>query len=439
MAEARVLKILLGDVPAGHVTSFAGGKHLFTFDDSYINLGPRRPVLSLSFNAPGDEEAAERQLREVHSSRMKLPPFLSNLLPEGVLHEYMVKQLKIHHDHEFDLLMALGASLPGAVRAIPADQPHKKAIDAAPDAARTTPGSLPVKFSLGGTQLKFSMIERGGRFTLAEGGDEWIVKPPHPIHANVPANEYTMMLLAAAAGIEVPEVKLVKLDDIDLGGYDGPGGFAGLAGAAGRAGADTKKRRPGQETLAYAIKRYDRNAGATPQRTHAEDFAQVFSVYASEEYKATNYDTIGRLIFDLFPNRFEQITQFVRRLTVNLLIGNGDAHLKNWSVIYQDGITPQLSPAYDLVSTIHYVSNDSLALNLGGEKRFEAINQTHFDRLARRMEAPPKFVLDVVRETVAAAQEKWPGVIRRAGLPKPLREGLHRHWGRLSSLLRIRR
>ena len=55
------------------------------------------------------------------------------------------------------------------------------------------------------------MIERGGRFTLADGNDEWIVKPPHPSHPNIPANEYTMLRLAAAAGIQTPEVKLVKL------------------------------------------------------------------------------------------------------------------------------------------------------------------------------------------------------------------------------------
>ncbi len=435
MADARVLKIVLGGIPVGHLTGLQDGKNLFTFDDSYINLGLDRPVLSLSFNTPHDDAAVERRLREVHSSRIKLPPFFSNLLPEGVLREYMVKRLKIHHDHEFDLLRALGASLPGAVRALVADQPHKPASRRAADATQTAPDNLPVKFSLGGTQLKFSMIERGGRFTLADDGDEWIVKPPHPIHANVPANEYTMMLLAAAAGVEVPEVKLVKLDDIDLTGL---GGFTGLTGVAGTARAATKKPRPGQETLAYAVKRYDRNTRTAPNRIHAEDFAQVFNVYATEEYRAANYDTIGRLIFDIFPNRFEQIAQFVRRLVVNLLIGNGDAHLKNWSVIYRDGITPQLAPAYDLVSTIHYVANDSLALNLGGEKRFEAINETHFDRLARRMEAPPKFILDVVRETVATAREKWPGVIRDAGLPKPLREGLYRHWGGLSSLLQIR-
>lgn len=416
MADARVLKILLGDVPVGHLTGLKDGKSLFAFDDSYIDLGPGRPTLSLSFNTPGDEEATERRLREIHSSRLKLPPFFSNLLPEGVLREYMVKRLKIHHDHEFDILMTLGASLPGAVRALPADELPNAAINYRPGTKHAAPDETPIRFSLGGSQLKFSMIERGGRFTLEDGNEEWIVKPPHPSHPNVPANEYTMMRLGAAAGIQTPEVKLVKLDDVDLGGL-------------------TSLSMPQGETRAYAIKRYDR----TPEgRVHVEDFAQVFNVYGDQEYKATNYDTIGRLIFDLFPNRFEQIAEFVRRLVVNILIGNGDAHLKNWSVIYPDKVTPQLAPAYDLVSTIHYVQNDSLALNLGGEKRFESINEAHFDRLARRMEATPKFVLDTVKETVATAREEWPAIIREIGLPENMRERLYGYWSGLSELLRIK-
>lgn len=49
----------------------------------------------------------------------------------------------------------------------------------------------------------------------------------------------------------------------------------------------------------------------------------------------------------------------------------------------------------------------SLALNLGAEQRFKAINELHFDRRARRMEAPPKFALSVVKETVASARKEW--------------------------------
>lgn len=416
MADARVLKILLGDVLVGQLTGFQDGKNLFAFDESYISLGPGRPILSLSFNTPGDEEATERKLREIYSSRIKLPPFFSNLLPESVLREFMVKRLKIHHDHEFDILAALGKSLPGAIRALPADELPQAAINYRPGTTPAVLDETPIKFSLGGSQLKFSMIERGGRFTLADGNDEWIVKPPHPTHPDVPANEYTMMRLADAVGIQTPEIKIVKLSDID---------FVGLAGIS----------IPQWETWAYAVKRYDRTAEG---RVHAEDFAQVFSVYADQEYKATNYDTIGRLMFDIFPNRFEQLAEFIRRLVVNILIGNGDAHLKNWSVIYGDKVTPQLSPAYDLVSTIHYVQNDSLALNLGGEKRFESIDESHFERIARRIDAPPKFVLDVVKETVAAAQKAWPGKIREVGLPENMRDHLYRYWDGLTDLLRLR-
>jgi serine/threonine-protein kinase HipA len=415
MADARVLKILLGDVPVGHLTGFQDGKSLFTFDDSYIDLGPGRPILSLSFNTPGDEATTERKLREVYSSRMKLPPFFSNLLPEGVLREYMVKRLKIHHDHEFDILMALGESLPGAIRALPADELPHAALNYRPGTTHTALDETPIKFSLGGSHLKFSMIEHGGKFALGDGDEEWIVKPPHPTHPNVPANEYTMMRLAAAVGIQTPDVKIVKIDDIDL---------TRLSGLS----------IPQWETWAYAVKRYDRTAEG---RVHAEDFAQIFNVYADQEYKATNYDTIGRLIFDIFPNRFEQLAEFIRRLVVNILIGNGDAHLKNWSVIYRDKVKPQLSPAYDLVSTIHYVQNDGLALNLGGEKRFASIDESHFERIAQRMEAPPKFVLDTVKETVATASKKWPETIQEVGLPENMRERLYGYWRGLSDLLRI--
>ena len=145
------------------------------------------------------------------------------------------------------------------------------------------------------------------------------------------------------------------------------------------------------------------------------------------------------MIFNIFPHRFEQLAEFIRRLVVNILIGNGDAHLKNWSVIYKDKVTPQLSPAYDLVSTIHYVQNDSLALNLGGEKHFESINESHFNQIARRMEAPPKFVLDVVKETVASAQKAWSGIIREVGLPENMRDRLYGYWGGLSDLLQIKK
>ncbi len=53
----------------------------------------------------------------------------------------------------------------------------------------------------------------------------------------------------------------------------------------------------------------------------------------------------------------------MRRLTFSTLIGNGDMHLKNWSLIYPDRRTAALSPAYDFASTIPYIKGDRFALN----------------------------------------------------------------------------
>ena len=74
----------------------------------------------------------------------------------------------------------------------------------------------------------------------------------------------------------------------------------------------------------------------------------------------------------------------VRRLVFLVLSGNGDAHVKNWSLIYRDGVHPRLSPAYDLLNTTAFVRNDDLGLRLGEKKAFEEITVSTFLRFAQR-------------------------------------------------------
>jgi hypothetical protein len=70
-----------------------------------------------------------------------------------------------------------------------------------------------------------------------------------------------------------------------------------------------------------------------------------------------------------------------------------------------------------LVSKIHYVWNDSLVLNLGGERRLESIDEWNFDRIARRTDAPQQFVLDIVKETLTAALKQ----LKSLALKLPIR------------------
>ncbi|GIH69758.1 hypothetical protein Mth01_20110 [Sphaerimonospora thailandensis] len=103
------------------------------------------------------------------------------------------------------------------------------------------------------------------------------------------------------------------------------------------------------------------------------------------------------------------LREFARRLAFNVLISNGDAHLKNWSLIYRDPRVPALSPAYDLVSTGVYMGDgETLGLKFAGTKRFDQITVWTFERLERRLGATEAGLGDVVADLVARVHEAWP-------------------------------
>ncbi|MCK6544837.1 HipA domain-containing protein [Myxococcota bacterium] len=70
---------------------------------------------------------------------------------------------------------------------------------------------------------------------------------------------------------------------------------------------------------------------------------------------------------------------------IDILIGNGDSHLKNWAFTYgEDGKTPRLSPAYDMVPTVLFIEGDELALKLGGKRAFRAVTRSRRSRVGSR-------------------------------------------------------
>ena len=91
-----------------------------------------------------------------------------------------------------------------------------------------------------------------------------------------------------------------------------------------------------------------------------------------------------------------------------MLLGNGDAHAKNWSFWYPDGQHPALSPAYDIVPTVVYVKNDDLGMNLGRSKRFDDVSLETFGRLAEK--AGWDWASGVARasDAVDRTLEAWP-------------------------------
>jgi serine/threonine-protein kinase HipA len=261
-----------------------------------------------------------------------------------------------------------------------------------------------LRFSLAGVQLKFSMLRRDRGMTLptnGRGGD-WIVKLPDNRYDQVPQNEFSMMSWARLTGITVPEVELVKVADIE-----------GLP-------QGVKLR----EDTAFAIRRFDRPEPG--RRIHMEDMAQVLGLYSDDKYKKYNYETIAKIILNVAG--LESLHEFLRRLAFILAIGNGDAHHKNWSLLYPDGLHAELSPAYDLVSTIQYMPNDTLALNLARSKRFEDVSLASFERLARKLDLATEDVLPVVKGAVEATLQSWHEHHAHWPLSAEFKQRIESHW-----------
>lgn len=377
MIEASHAVILSGR-PVGRIHQ-RGDVARFVFEPEYWD-DPHRDVLGLWF---------EDNPRESPRAALRLPPWFSNLLPEGVLREWIARDQGVSADRELQLLLRIGQDLPGAVQVIASHVEFDPDVLDAPEPLANAGdlGRPRWKFSLAGVGLKFSLLKQNERLTLpASGGlGDWIVKLPDARYPEVPANEYAAMNLARTVGIEVPEVALVNRDELPM---------------------LPSRAWPTSETLAYAIARFDRAPGG--QRIHIEDFAQVRGLYDTDKYSGS-LETVGALAYRM--RDCASLREFVRRLTFNLLIGNGDAHLKNWSLIYRDGRIPSLSPAYDLVSTGPYADAheaDDLGLKFGGTKVVERVGRGAFQAFQRRIGADRTDVLDVVDETVAQFQAAWP-------------------------------
>ncbi|WP_165856290.1 type II toxin-antitoxin system HipA family toxin [Marinobacter sp. JSM 1782161] len=400
----------------GVLVHYAGGRNILTFDPAYVegvaNDPSRRPTATLT------QQVSERYLQSPKMASQRLPPLLSNLLPEGALRAWMADALKTHPDNEFPLLAVAGQNLPGAFVAHPLTQGRIPSW-ALSSRERVQPIQINVRgpgqrFSLAGVQMKFSARRRDQRFniTAEAGGDDWIIKTPSSVHRQVPANEYTAMRLAEAVGVDIPDIELIPLEqlgnlpDIQLG-----------------------------EGEAYAIKRFDRSPGG---RVHAEDFAQVFECFAHDKYGAANYEQVGRALYRYGEDGLAQVQQMARRLLVNILLANGDAHLKNWSLVYPDRYHARLSPAYDIVTTLAYVEGEAdAALNMAGIRRWQGMSLAHFRTWAERIGVSWPAIRVHLEAVMAQARSEWPDRLADLPMAATHKALLRQHWQNLHNDFRL--
>lgn len=417
--SVEAVELVLHGMRVGVVLHHASQKNELVFDPSHQALPPfARPTLTLA-QLVSDSYLSSRQ-----STNQRLAPVLSNLLPEGTMRAWLSQVLKVDVNNEFAMLAYTGAELPGGIIArplnageIPAWALGESQLSSTPIDVQTPPQAQnTLGFSLAGVQIKFSGGRISGRFDLgAERGDEtWIIKTPSSLHKYVPENEYTAMKLAQAIGVEIPEIALVPLNVID----------------------NLPDMQLPNEPYAYVIKRFDRMVGSA--RVHSEDFAQIMGVFAHDKYQKANYEQIAALLNKYSDRGLADAQQMARRLLANILLANGDAHLKNWSVIYPDKILPVLSPAYDIVTTKVYMRDEQeIALNLYKTKDWYKLSLSHFEGWAKRVGLPWAAINAHLKDAIAQARDLWPVMLNDLPMYEPHKAILRDHWSKLSDDLKI--
>lgn len=347
--EVDAVSVHKGDALAGRLIRTASGAE-FIYSPDYVAAHAGQPQAGVSFRMPPRAEAYAVQGDSLH-------PFFAGLLPEGRRLDVLVTRAKTSRDDLFTLLVEAGRETVGDVW-IAGDGEEPEAKDSMLDLAElkrcsfeellSGRGLLDSAASIPGVQPKVS----ASRLSLPVGrrGNalQYILKLAPPTYPRLVENEHFFMGLAKLAGLKVPTTSVVEDRD---------------------------------EQRALLVARFDRSLGGPRKgtesahwvdRLHCEDACQLLGRYPADKYRVTAEDLSQALGVCSAP--VVERLRLIELLVYSYLIGNGDLHAKNVSVLTEGGRV-RLSPAYDLLSTFPY-GDDRQALEMGGKQA--GLRRAHF-------------------------------------------------------------
>lgn len=402
--------------PIGHLSRY-GDILRMSFDDDYV-ADSRRPLLSLAYRGESEADTAailtsRRDARLVRTDG-RWPAYFQNLLPEAHNRERLARERGCREDDEFELLAAAGHDLIGAVEVQPvaADEGVPESVRhwhtaMGLEAIEPTLVEEPVEdaAAIPGVVTKFSAVRRGRRYVVRRHGEagSFILKLPTSDHPDLVQNEMMGYRLCDALGLDCAEASIVTRDQAEL-----------------------PEHVPFDRIL--AVRRFDR--GPDGKRIHVEEFAQVFGYEPRHKYgRGLDVDFVRmlRVIDRLSADPVRGVREVVHRLVAFILMGNCDAHLKNWAVVYPDGRTPLLAPVYDPVCVASFFDDGQpsrYALNRAIDAGLCALTWDDLASLlgqAGLLRVPR--LIRLARGTVANARERWPALLDEA--PPRMREVIH--------------
>ncbi len=371
LAEDRQLDVRLYGVKVGTLRGAPGNGLVFQYDDSYIQ-SPH--ALPLSTRSPLDNKPWTPTLTR---------RWFDGLLPEGARRYHLARLLRIVHVDTWSLLEIAGSECAGAVQIVPPgyeSAPRLFNLDEDTLEHLLEPATAPIaederaaRLSLAGAQDKVVLFRTGsGPWQLPVDGHpgSHVLKPAHPDFPQLVRNEHWCMEVARRAGIETATTTVERI------------GNAGV----------------------LVIERYDRSLrdDGTLERIHQEDLAQALG-------SRTKYQDEG------FPNTYDLANvpgvdpeTLFERIIVNWLLGNCDAHAKNYSILEPGTRRARLSPAYDIVSTAAYKHlSQTMGTSIGNARTLSTVTRNAVEHMGSKLgvEAPAERAFDVSQRVLRAIEE----------------------------------
>lgn len=350
----HLLDVYFGEAKAGTLSQDETGAVSYTYHPDYLAGSESRAI---SFSMP---------LQEVPYADRIARPFFSGLLPDEGARQRLAGALGISVGNAFGLLEAIGGECAGALSLYaPGQTPESSNEDGVEmlnptrleeilDKLRERPllgGEEGVRLSLAGAQDKLAVCVEGENIGLAKGGrpTTHVLKPFIQALDGTVENELFCLRLAARLKLPVPSVEM----------------------------------RHGGAIPFLLVERYDRSRhkDGTIARLHQEDFCQALSVPPELKYEEEggpgterSVDLIDRATARPAADRLA----FIRMLIFHYLVGNADAHGKNYALLYRAKV-PDLAPLYDVVCTAAYPRlAKKLAMAIGGRSVPDTIQLNHW-------------------------------------------------------------
>ncbi len=385
MAHSNWAKIYFQDKFAGILTEEPGGRCRFTYDEDF------RKTYSKGISVNLATTKAE------HLFENGLHPFFDNLVAEGWLAEIQARAISTNPNNRFELLMTFGHDLVGAVSVID-PEPQKIIIDKNDYLKQVT---IKSKASMSGVQPKIFVYEKDDKFYPVNIDDysTHIAKLPgkYPL---IIENEYLCTLAAKILLAPDPVVEL------KIGSVEGIG-------------------------EALLVKRFDRNH--QKEKIHFEEFAQLLNYKANRKYDASYVDLANFMNASPLCSKID-VEKLFRRILVCILLGNTDAHLKNFAMFHSsNGL--ELTPNYDMVFSAYYQELSSyLALGLNNNLNLSlgSIKAKHLEILCADFELNLDVLKLAVHDFSSRLDKVYQAIDEQVGLDstlkKALKEQIKKRW-----------